>query len=207
MPPRVAAGLRPRPRARLLLLKPLRSLALSRAASPLRQRRAHPLSPSPCHRTRRPNSPLLLHLGQQSCAYSSASLSGTWCSRLCRLSSSASAFSRLATIGHGAAVLGRCGRRPSCSSPPCLATFPSSPASREPHAPASLPCHGRQWPPVSLAEPRRRGVTAPAWPSPRPSWAERPWADARPGRLPLLFARAAQAKCGSGPADSRGPAQ
>ena len=171
MPPRVAAGLRPRPRARLLLLKPLRSLALSRAASPLRQRRAHPLSSSPRHRTRRPNSPLLLHLGQQSCARSSASLSGTWCSRLCRLSSSGSAFSRLATVGHGAAVLGRRGRRPSCSSPPCLATFPPSLASREPHAPASSPCHGRQWPPVSLAEPRRRGVTAPAWLRLGRSWA------------------------------------
>jgi len=126
---------------------------------------------------------------------------------LCRLSSSGSAFSRLATVGHGAAVLGRRGRRPSCSSPPCLATFPPSPASREPHAPASSPCHGRQWPPVLLAEPRRRGVTAPTWPSPRPSWARRPWADAPPGRLPLFFARAAQAKCGNGPADSRGPAQ
>jgi len=34
-PPRVAAGQRLRPRARLLLLKPLRSLALSHAASPL----------------------------------------------------------------------------------------------------------------------------------------------------------------------------
>ena len=141
------------------------------------------------------------------CARSSASLSGTWCSRLCQLSSSGSAFSRLATVGHGAAVLGHRGRHPSSSSPPCLATFPPSPASREPHAPSSLPWHGRQWPPASLAEPRHRGVTAPAWPSPRPSQAERPWADALPGRLTLPFARAAQAKCGSGPIDSSGPAQ
>ena len=194
-------------RARLLLLKPLRSLALSRAASPLRQRRARPLSSSPRHRTRRPNSPLLLHLGQQSCARSSASLSGTWCSRLCRLSSSGSAFSRLATVGHGAAMLGRRGRRPSCSSPPCLATFPPSPASREPHAPASSPCDGRQWPPVSLAEPRRRGVTAPAWLRLGRAGPKRPWAGAPARPPPLPFARAAQAKCGSGPADSRGPAQ
>jgi hypothetical protein len=44
------------------------------------------------HRTRRSNSPPLLHLGQQSHASSSASLSGTWCSRLCRLLSPGSAF-------------------------------------------------------------------------------------------------------------------
>ena len=207
MPPRVAAGLRPRPRARLLLLEPVRSLALSCAASPLRKLRAHPLSPSPRHRTRRQNPPRLLHLGQRSCARSSASLSVTLCSRLCRLLSPGSAVSRPATVGHGAAVLGRRGRRPSSSSPPCLATFPPSPMSREPHAPASSPCHGRHWPPVSLAELRRRGVAAPAWPSPRPSQAERPWADALPGRLTLPFARAAQAKCGSGPIDSSGPAQ
>ena len=109
-PLRVAAGLRPRPRARLLLPKPVRSLAHSCAAFPLRQRQAHSLYLSPHHRTRRRNPPRLLHLGQRSCTRSSASLSGTPCSCLCRLLSSGSDVSRLATVGHGAAVLGRHGR-------------------------------------------------------------------------------------------------
>ena len=109
-PPRVVAGLRPRPRARLLLLEPVRSLAHSRAASPLRKHRAPSLSLSPRHRTRRQNPPRLLHLGPRSCARSSASLSGTSCSRLCRLLSPGSAASSPATVGHGAAVLGHHGR-------------------------------------------------------------------------------------------------
>ena len=81
-PPRVAAGLRPRPRARLHLPKPVRSLAHSRAASPLRQSRAPQLCLSPRPRTRRRIPPWLLHLGQQARARSSASLSFKSCSRL-----------------------------------------------------------------------------------------------------------------------------
>ncbi|XP_066380693.1 disease resistance protein Pik-2-like [Miscanthus floridulus] len=87
----------------------MRLLAHSRAASPLRKHRAHSLSSSPCHRTHRRNPQRLLHRGQQSCTRSSASLSVTLCSRLCRLLSSGSDVSSLATVGHGAAVLGHHG--------------------------------------------------------------------------------------------------
>ena len=46
---------------------------------------------------------------------------------------------RLATDGHGAAVLGRRGTPPSYPSPPCLAACPHSPTPREPQALARLP--------------------------------------------------------------------
>ena len=185
MPPHVAAGLRPRPRARLLRPKTVRSLAHSRAAFPLRQRQAHSLCLSPHHRTRRRNPPHLLHLGQHSCTRSSTSLSSTSCSRLCRLLSSGSDVSHLATVDHGAAVLGRHGRHLPPLLQPCLATFPPSPSSREPHAPANSPCHGRQWPPaswpsrVAATSQRRRGLCLSR------SQAERPWANALLGHLPL----------------------
>ena len=59
-----------------------------------------------------------------------------------------------------------------------------------------------------VAEPRRCDVVSAgvASVSAKPGRA-RPWADALPGRLPLPCARAAQAKCGRGPADSSGLAQ
>ena len=169
MPPHVAADLRSCLRARLLLPKPVRSLAHSRAASPLREHRAHSLCLSPCHRTRRRNPPRLLHLGQHSCTRSSASLSGTSCSRLCHLLSSGSDVSSPATVGHGAAVLGRHGRHLPPLLQPCLATFPPSPSSREPHAAASSPCHGRQWPPASWPSRAAAPAQAPARPLPQPA--------------------------------------
>ncbi|XP_066341549.1 uncharacterized protein [Miscanthus floridulus] len=59
----IAAGLRPHPHApAYLMLKPLRSPSLSRAALSLCPRRARSLSPSPCNHTRRVKFPPLLHL-------------------------------------------------------------------------------------------------------------------------------------------------
>jgi len=118
-PPRVAAGLRPRPRARLHLLEPVRSLTPSRAAFPLRQSREPQALPLAAPRTRRRNSPRLLHLGRQSRARSSASPSFKLCSRLRHLPSSGRAASA---------------SPPTAMVPPCSAamevTFPlfSSPA-------------------------------------------------------------------------------
>ena len=206
-PPHDSHGLTPLPRARLHLPKPVRSLAHSRAAFSLCQRQAHSLCLSPCHRTRRRNPLRLLHLGQHSCTRSSASLSGTSCSRLCCLLSPGSAVSSPATVGHGAAVLGRHGRPLPPLLQPRLATLPHSPASRASHAPAISPCLGREWPLVSWSSraaatsQRRRDLCL------NRSQAERPWADTLPGRLTLPFARATQAKCGRGPADSSGLAQ
>ena len=142
----------------------MRSLAHSRAASPLHEHRAHSLCLSPRHRTRRRNPPRLLHLSQQSRTRSSASLSGKSCSRLCHLLSPGSAASSPATVGHGAAVLGRHGRHLPPLLQPRLATLPPSPSSREPHAPANSPCLGQQWPPASwpsraaAMSQRRRGL-------------------------------------------------
>ena len=163
-PPRGSHGLTPLPRARLHLPKPVRSLAHSRAASPIRKHRAHSLCLSPRHRTRRRNPPRLLHLGQQSRARSSVSLSFKSCSRLRRLPSSGRAVSSPATVGHGAAVLGRHGRHLPPLLQPRLATLLPSPSSREPRAPANSPCPGQQWPPASwlsraaATSQRRRGL-------------------------------------------------
>jgi len=102
-------------------------------------------------------------------------------SSLLRLPSPGWASPRLATDGHGAAVLGRRGTPPSSPSPPCLAAWSHSPMPREPRALASSPCRGRRWPPAS-------------WPS-------RAVAPARAHRRALCFSQPA------GPArqSSRGP--
>ena len=55
---------------------------------------------------------------------------------------------RLATDGHGAAVLGRHGSRLPSLLPPSLATLPHSPSPRTSRALASSPCRGRRWPPA-----------------------------------------------------------
>jgi len=86
--PRVAAGLRTRPRARLHLLVPVRSLTPARAAFPLLQSREPKIRPSPRLRTRRRNSSRILHLSRKSRARSSASPSFKSRSRLRRLPSS-----------------------------------------------------------------------------------------------------------------------
>ena len=150
--------------ARLHLPKPVRSLAHSRVASPLRQSRAPAALPLATPRTRRRNPPRLLHLGQQSRTRSSALLSFKSCSRLRRLPSSGRAVSSPTTVGHGAAVLGRHGRHLPPLLQPRLATLPPSPSSREPRAPANSPCPGWQWPPASwpsraaATSQRRRGL-------------------------------------------------
>ena len=186
--PRASHGLTPLPHARLHLPKPVRSLAHSCAASPLRQSRAPQLCLSPRPRTRRRNPPLLLHLSRQSHARSSALPSFKSCSRLRRLPSSGRAASSLATDGHGAAVLGRHGSHLPSLLQPRLATLPHSPSSHTSHAPASSPCLGRRWPPAS-------------WPS-------RAAAPARtPARHSASANQAGQAESGHGPAVPFGPAQ
>ena len=185
----------------------MRSLAHSRAASPLRQSRAPQLCLSPRPRTRRRIPPWLLHLSQQARAHSSASLSFKSCSRLRRLPSPGSAASSPATDGHGAAVLGRHGSHLPSLLQPRLATLPHSPSSRTSHAPASSPCLGRRWPPALWPSRAAAPAQAPAWPlpqparpsgrGPRPCWAV----------FPLPCARAAQAKSGRGPMKSSGLAQ
>ena len=94
-PPRGSRGLSPRPRARLLLLEPVRSLTLARVSSSPLQSREPPALPSPRPQLRRrfppppaPHSPI-------PSASNSASLSDTWCSRLCRRLSQGSACSKL----------------------------------------------------------------------------------------------------------------
>ena len=107
-PPRGSHGLTLHPRARLHLPKPVRSLAHSRAASPLRQSRAPAALPLAAPRTRRRNSPRLPHLGWQSRARSSASPSFKLCSHLRRLPSS----------GRAASV-----SPPTAMAPPCSAAM------------------------------------------------------------------------------------
>ena len=94
-PPRGSRGLTPRPRARLHLLVPARSLTLARVSSSPLQSREPPALPSPRPQLRRrfppppaPHSPI-------PSASNSASLSDTWCSRLCRRLSQGSACSKL----------------------------------------------------------------------------------------------------------------
>ena len=94
-PPRGSRGLTPRPRARLHLLVPTRSLTLARVSSSPLQSREPPALPSPRPQLRRrfppppaPHSPI-------PSASNSASLSDTWCSRLCRRLSQGSACSKL----------------------------------------------------------------------------------------------------------------
>ena len=94
-PPRGSRGLTSRTRARLQPPQPVRSLTPARAAFLLLQSREPQALPSPRPRTRRSDSPPVLLHGQQSRTSSSASLSGTWCSWLCRRLSRGSAFSKL----------------------------------------------------------------------------------------------------------------
>ena len=76
---------------------------------------------------------------------------------------------RLATDGHGAAVLGRHGSHISSLLQPRLAALSHSPPSRASRALARSPCRGRRWPPASW--PSRAATTsqAPAWPLSQPS--------------------------------------
>ena len=87
-PPRGSRGLTSRTRARLQPPQPVRSLTPARAAFLLLQSREPQALPSPRPRTRRRNSPRLLHLGRKSRARSSASPSFKSRSRLRRLPSS-----------------------------------------------------------------------------------------------------------------------
>jgi hypothetical protein len=109
-----------------------------------------------------------------------------------RLLSSGRAASSLATVGHGAAVLGRHGRHLPSLLQPRLATLPPSPTSRASRASANSPCHGRQWPPASWASraaatSQRRRVLClsrarPKGRGPTPCWAVSPFLTLRPRR-------------------------
>ena len=83
-PPRVSASLRPRPRARLLLLEPVRSLTPARAAFPLLQSKKPKLRPSPRPQLRRRRAPAPPCHSSIAHAHSSASPSFKQRSCLCR---------------------------------------------------------------------------------------------------------------------------
>ena len=179
-PPRGSHGLTPRPRARLHLLVPTRSLTLALVSSSPLQSREPPALPSPRPQLRRRRAPAPPRHSPIARARNSASPSFKSRSRLRRPPSTGRASPRLATDGHGAAVLGRHGSRLPSLLPPSLATLPHSPSPRTSRALACSPCRGRSWPPAS-------------WPS-------RAAAPARtPARHSASANQAGQAESGHGP--------
>ena len=94
-PPRGSRGLTPRPRARLHLLVPVRSLTRAHAAFPLLPSREPQAPPSPRPQLRRRRAPAPPRHSPIPRASNSASLSDTWCSRLCHRLSHGSACSKL----------------------------------------------------------------------------------------------------------------
>ena len=80
-PPCGSRGLSPRPRARLLLLEPVRSLTPARAAFPLLQSKKPKLRPSPRQQLRRRRAPAPPHHPLIRAASSSASSTSVVCAR------------------------------------------------------------------------------------------------------------------------------
>ena len=206
-PPRGSHDLRPHPCARLQLLVPVRSLTPARAAFFLLQSREPQALHSPRPQLHRRRAPAPPHHSPIPRARNSASPSFKSRSRLRRPPSTGRASPRLATDGHGAAVLGRHGSRLPSPLQPRLATLPHSPSPRTSRALASSPCRGRRWPPAAGRAAPPRSLGAGVFPLLRPSWAK-----AAVGRSPArpprsLFAQAAQAGCGRGPVRFHGLAQ
>ena len=209
-PPRGSRGLTSRPRARLHLLVPVRSLTPARAAFLLLQSREPRAPPSPRPQLRRRRSPAPPRHSPIPRARNSASPSFKPRSSLRRLPCTGRASPRFATDGHGAAVLGRHGSRLPSPLQPRLATLPRSPSPSTARALTGSPCRGRRWPPAAgrAAPPRQRAPQRGTLPPPaRPA---RPKAavgrgPARPPRS--LFAQAAQADYGRGPVRFHGLAQ
>ena len=209
-PPRGSHGLSPRPRACLHLPQPVRSLTPSHAAFFLLQSREPQALHSPRPQLRRRRALAPPRHSPIPRARNSALPSFKPRSSLRRLPSTGRASPRLATDGHGAAVLGRHGSRLPSLLPPSLATLPHSPSPRTSRALACSPCRGRSWPPASwpsrAAAPSRaparhpasagqaepgRGLT-PCWAVFLPSRSGRagrlwPWANCSPRAGPVFL--------------------
>ena len=173
--PRGSRGLAPRPRARLHLLVPARSLTHARTSSPSppEPRALSSALAAPELRRRQTPAPPRHSPIRRNRSYASPSLRSR--SSLLRLPSTGRASPRLAADGHGAAVLGRYGIRLPSPLQPRLATLPSSPSPRTSPALARWRCRGRRRPPAAgrAAPSRQRAPRQGALPRlARPSQAE-----------------------------------